>query len=204
MLLVLNNSERMPDCNSSFIYKLSFSIFRFFANHPYSGTVIPIIFAVLCLSYIYRWVDKMLPEVLRTVFTPTISLFVARLLTLTVIGPIGIYLGNLLADFIKWIFSISPILGGIIFGAIRPIAIFTGLHHAMTPIALQNFANQGWDMLMPMMLMANMAITGATLAAYFKVKSPKEKALLYFRWVLESKNGDCHLFRLMTIPLDKA
>ena len=29
-------------------------------------------------------------------------------------------------------------------------------------------------------------------------------ALLYFRWVLESKNGDCHLFRLMTIPLDKA
>ncbi len=57
----------------------------------YSGTVIPIIFAVLCLSYIYRWVDKMLPEVLRTVFTPTISLFVAGLLTLTVIGPIGIY-----------------------------------------------------------------------------------------------------------------
>lgn len=145
----------------------------------YSGTVIPIIFAVLCLSYIYRWVDKMLPEVLRTVFTPTISLFVAGLLTLTVIGPIGIYLGNLLADFIKWIFSISPILGGIIFGAIRPIAIFTGLHHAMTPIALQNFANQGWDMLMPMMLMANMAITGATLAVYFKVNSQKEKSIVF-------------------------
>jgi Phosphotransferase system IIC components, glucose/maltose/N-acetylglucosamine-specific len=44
----------------------------------------------------------------------------------------------------------------------------TGLHHAMTPIALQNFANQGYDMLMPMMFMANMAITGATFAIYTK------------------------------------
>lgn len=144
----------------------------------YAGTVIPIIFAVLALSYIFRFVDKILPEVLRTVFTPTISLFIVGILTFTVIGPIGIHLGNLLADAIAWLFTISPVLAGIIVGAIRPIAIFTGLHHAMTPIALQNFANQGWDMLMPMMFMANMAITGATAAIYFKVKSSKEKSIV--------------------------
>lgn len=144
----------------------------------YAGTVIPIIFAVLCLSYIYRWVDKILPEVLRTVFTPTISLFLSGLLTLVVIGPIGIHLGNLLAAGVSWLFSISPVLAGIIVGAIRPIAILTGLHHAMTPIALQNFANQGYDMLMPMMFMANMAITGATAAMYTKVKSKEEKSII--------------------------
>lgn len=144
----------------------------------YAGTVIPIIFAVLALSYIYSWVDKILPKVLRTVFTPTISLFVSGLVTLTVIGPISIYLGNLLADGVAWLFTISPVLAGIIVGAIRPIAIFTGLHHAMTPIALQNFANQGYDMLMPMMFMANMAITGATLAVYTKVSSKEEKSLV--------------------------
>lgn len=144
----------------------------------YAGTVIPIIFAVLALSYIYRWVDKHLPEVLRTVFTPTISLFVSGLVALTIIGPAGIYLGNWLADGVKWLFTISPILAGIIVGAIRPIAILTGLHHAMTPIALQNFANQGYDMLMPMMFMANMAITGATFAIYTKVKSKKEKSII--------------------------
>ena len=32
----------------------------------------------------------------------------------------------------------------------------------------------------------------------------KSMALLYFRWVFESKKRGCHLFRLMTIPLDKA
>lgn len=144
----------------------------------YAGTVIPIIFSVLALSYIHRWVDKRLPEYLRTVFTPTISLFLAGLLALVVIGPIGIHAGNLLASGVEWLFSISPVLAGIIVGAIRPIAILTGLHHAMTPIALQNFANQGYDMLMPMMFMANMAITGATAAMYRKVKTKEEKSII--------------------------
>lgn len=144
----------------------------------YAGTVIPIIFAVLALSYIYRWVDKVLPQVLRTVFTPTLSLFIAGILSLTVIGPISIFLGNLLASGVEGLFAISPILAGIVVGAIRPIAIFTGLHHAMTPIALQNFANQGYDMLMPMMFMANMAITGATAAIYTKVTTKEEKTIV--------------------------
>ena len=144
----------------------------------YAGTVIPIIFAVLALSYIYRWVDKILPEILRTVFTPTISLFLGGLIALTIIGPIGIYAGNLLAAGVSWLFTISPVLAGIVVGLIRPIAILTGLHHAMTPIALQNFANQGYDMLMPMMFMANMAITGATVALYKKVQTKEEKSII--------------------------
>ena len=82
------------------------------------------------------------------------------------------------ASGVEGLFAISPILAGIVVGAIRPIAIFTGLHHAMTPIALQNFANQGYDMLMPMMFMANMAITGATAAIYTKVTTKEEKTLV--------------------------
>ncbi|MFT3859923.1 glucose PTS transporter subunit IIA [Micropruina sp.] len=144
----------------------------------YAGTVIPIIFSVFALSHIYRWVDRVLPRVLRTVFTPTFSLFIAGTLALTVIGPIGIFLGNQLAAGVAWLFAFSPILAGVIFGATRPIAIFTGLHHAETPIALQNFANQGWDMLMPMMFMANMAIAGATAAVYFKVRGKDQKTVV--------------------------
>jgi len=144
----------------------------------YAGNVIPIILSILALSYIHRWVDKRLPKVLRTVFTPTISLFVGGIVSFAVIGPIGIYLGRALASVIGGLFNISPVLAGVIVGAIRPISIFTGLHHAMTPISLQNFADQGWDMLMPMMFMANMAITGATLGVYFRTKDKEEKSIV--------------------------
>ena len=99
-------------------------------------------------------------------------------LTLSIIGPVGIYMGKGLAVIIQALFNISPVLAGLIVGAIRPVAILTGMHHAMTPIALQNFQEQGYDMLMPMMFMANMAITGATLAVYFKEKDKKEKSVI--------------------------
>lgn len=144
----------------------------------YGGTVIPILCSTLLLSYVWRLVDKILPKVTRTVFTPMISLFVTGAIALTVIGPIGIYLGDLLATFVNVLFDFSPIVAGFILGFTRPILVFTGLHHAMTPVALQNFANQGWDMLMPTMFMANLAMAGATAAMYFKTKDATEKSIV--------------------------
>lgn len=144
----------------------------------YSGSVIPIIFSILALSYIHGFVDRHIPDVMRTVFTPTITLLISGFVTLAVIGPIGIYLGKGLAVIVSGLFDISPIFAGIIVGAIRPISILTGMHHAMTPIALQNFETQGYDMLMPMMLMANLSITGAAAAIYFKEKTKQEKSVV--------------------------
>lgn len=143
----------------------------------YASSVIPVIFSVLALSYIHRWVDGIMPEVLKTVFTPTLTLFIGALAALVVIGPIGIWLGKGLAFFIEGLFGVSASFAGLIVGAIRPVAILTGMHHAMTPIALQNFSDRGYDMLMPMMFMANMAIAGATFAIWRLSRDRQEKTV---------------------------
>lgn len=138
----------------------------------YASSVIPVIFSILALSYIHRWVDRIMPDVLKTVFTPTLTLFLGALAALVIIGPIGIWLGKALAFFIQGLFGISASFAGLVVGAIRPVAILTGMHHAMTPIALQNFSEHGYDMLMPMMFMANMAIAGSTFAIWRISKKP--------------------------------
>ncbi len=143
----------------------------------YSASVIPVIFSVLALSYIHRWVDSIMPDVLKTVFTPTLALFLGALAALVVIGPIGIYLGKGLALFIEGLFSVSSSFAGLVVGAIRPVAILTGMHHAMTPIALQNFSDRGYDMLMPMMFMANMAIAGSTFAIWRLSKNRQDRTV---------------------------
>lgn len=143
----------------------------------YASSVIPVIFSILALSYIHRWVDRFMPDILKTVFTPTLTLFLAALAALVIIGPIGIWLGKALAWFIEGLFSVSASFAGLIVGAIRPVAILTGMHHAMTPIALQNFSDRGYDMLMPMMFMANMAIAGATFAIWRISKDRQEKTV---------------------------
>lgn len=142
----------------------------------YSGSVIPIIFSVLALSYIHRLVDRRMPDILKTVVTPTLTILISGFFTLTVIGPVGIHLGNGLAWVIEQLFRISPVLAGIVFGAIRPVSILVGMHHAMTPIALQNFADKGYDMLMPMMFIANLSIVGAAAACYFKEGTKEGKS----------------------------
>ena len=144
----------------------------------YSGSVIPIIFGVFALSYINKWVDKVVPEAARTVMTPTFSLLISGFFTLTVIGPIGIYIGKALAWMIDSLFGISPLLAGVIVGIIRPVSILVGMHHAMTPIALENFATKGWDMLMPMMFITNLSIVGAAAGCYFKENTQREKSIV--------------------------
>ncbi|HEX4502845.1 MAG TPA: PTS transporter subunit EIIC [Scandinavium sp.] len=143
----------------------------------YASSVIPVIFSVLALKYIHKWVDSFMPDVLKTVFTPTLTLFIGALAALVVIGPIGIWLGKALAYGIEGLFGVSASFAGLVVGAIRPVAILTGMHHAMTPIALQNFSDRGYDMLMPMMFMANMAIAGATFAIWRLSKDRQERTV---------------------------
>lgn len=143
----------------------------------YASSVIPVIFSVLALKYIHSWVDRIMPEVLKTVFTPTLALFIGALAALVIIGPVGIWLGKALAWFIEGLFGISASFAGLVVGAIRPVAILTGMHHAMTPIALQNFSDRGYDMLMPMMFMANMSIAGATFAIWRVSKDRQQRTV---------------------------
>ena len=143
----------------------------------YASSVIPVIFSVLALKYIYAWVDRIMPEVLKTVFTPTLALFIGALAALVIIGPVGIWLGKALAWFIEGLFGISASFAGLVVGAIRPVAILTGMHHAMTPIAVQNFSDRGYDMLMPMMFMANMSIAGATFAIWRVSKNRQQRTV---------------------------
>ncbi|WP_318367595.1 PTS transporter subunit EIIC [Enterobacter sp.] len=166
-------AAHQPDAVSAFwlLNAIPVSVFN------YSASVIPVIFSILALSYIHRWVDSFMPDVLKTVFTPTLTLFLGALAALVVIGPIGIYLGKALAFFIEGLFGVSASFAGLVVGAIRPVAILTGMHHAMTPIALQNFSDRGYDMLMPMMFMANMAIAGATFAIWRISKNRQDRTV---------------------------
>ncbi|MEI7376056.1 PTS transporter subunit EIIC [Dickeya chrysanthemi] len=167
-------SSKAPNAIDSFYFigLLPIPVFN------YSASVIPVIFSILALSYIHRGVDRIMPAVLKTVFTPTLTLFITALVSLTIIGPLGIHFGKGLAWLIQGLFDLSSVLAGLVVGAIRPVAILTGMHHAMTPIALQNFAEKGYDMLMPMMCMANMAIAGSTFAIYFYEKTRQDKSVV--------------------------
>ena len=56
----------------------------------YTSSVIPIIIGVFILSYLQRFLEKYIPEVLKIILVPGISLLVMVPATFLVFGPIGI------------------------------------------------------------------------------------------------------------------
>ena len=144
----------------------------------YSSTVIPIIMSVWAMKYIHRWVDKYMPEVLRTIFTPTITLIISIPLTLIVIGPLGTYFGQIIAWLINFMFSLSNVVAGFVVAGIRPALTVGGMHHVMTPMFFNNFETKGYDFLMPLCFMANMAMGGAAFGVFFRTKDKNKKSII--------------------------
>lgn len=59
----------------------------------YSTSVIPILLGVWAMKYIYRLIDCFIPQKIKMIFNPVLTLLISIPLTLIVFGPLGYYLG---------------------------------------------------------------------------------------------------------------
>ncbi|RHW48229.1 PTS beta-glucoside transporter subunit EIIBCA [Bombilactobacillus bombi] len=143
----------------------------------YSQSVIPIILSVWFLSYIYRFLEDHLPNMITVIFTPLISLVVVVPIMLFGIAPLGYYLGEYMAKGLQILINFSPLLAGAIIGGLRPLFVLTGMHHAIRPLTIQQIATYGYSTLGAMNFMSTMAQATAALAVYFIVKNSKMKQI---------------------------
>lgn len=144
----------------------------------YTQSVIPIILGVWLLSYVYRWVDKVIPGPVKVIFTSMIVLVITVPVLLIAIGPLGTYIGTYLEMGTSWLFAHSGPLTGIILGGLMPLIVMTGMHYAFFPGTLQNLSKLGYDvLLLPINLVTNMSQAGAVMAVFLKTKNPNMKSI---------------------------
>jgi len=141
----------------------------------YSSSVIPIILAVWIMSYVYRFLEKKIPDIVSIIFTPMLTLIVMVPVTLSCIAPLGYYVGEYIAVGVQAIIDLSPILAGFVIGVLRPITVFTGTHHAVRAIVSQQLATYGYTTIGAMNYMSTMAQAAAPLAVYLIVRKNNKK-----------------------------
>lgn len=141
----------------------------------YTSSVIPIILSVYVLSKLEKGLKKILPGIIRNIFTPLISLAVMVPATFLVIGPIADYAGKALAGGYMTIVSVNPIIAGFVLGLIWPAAVMFGLHWGFVPIVINNITQYGRDTLFTITGPNNFAQAGATLGVFLKTKDKKVK-----------------------------
>ena len=141
----------------------------------YKSTIIPIIISVWIMSYVYKWVNKIIPDTFKVLFVPMLVLFIMIPLELILIGPFGIYIGKGVAQGVTWLYGINGVLGAFLFGTFRPLLIILGMHYAITPINTQLIAEYGYSVISPANLTGNLAQAGACFAIFILLKNKIEK-----------------------------
>ncbi|WP_427051867.1 beta-glucoside-specific PTS transporter subunit IIABC [Paenibacillus sp. TC-CSREp1] len=143
----------------------------------YASSVIPILLAVWLMSYVEKWVDRIIPAALKLLLVPLITLLIMVPVTLIAIGPLGTFVGNGLSGGINWLLNEGGLIAGIVLGGAMALIIMTGMHYALVPIILSNIATLGFDKFLPLTFISNMGQAGATLGVFFRAKDKKLKTV---------------------------
>lgn len=147
------------------------------ASGDYSSSVIPIICAVAFAAWFEKKYKKFIPDTIKMFAVPLITCLVTVCLTFWVIGPVASMLANGLGVVFNAIYSFSSVLMGLVVGALWQVLVMFGLHWALIPIAMNNFATIGSDIILAAMFGTTFAQTGAVIGIMLKTKDKKIKSL---------------------------
>lgn len=143
----------------------------------YGGTVLPIILTIIVMSYIEKFFAKVVPNILRTILVPLLTVFVTGVLVLVAIGPVGSIVSNVLASNFLTFYINYGFIAGAIFSGLFPLMVLLGIHNGFTPVMVQCLSSYGVEYLMGLNSSSNSAQAGATFAVFLKTKNKDFKSL---------------------------
>ena len=137
----------------------------------YQAQVIPAIMAGLTLSYIERFLNKIVPDFLNLIIVPVTSIILAVFLAHAIIGPIGREIGNGVAFVVKAAMTgeFAPI-GAALFGFLYAPLVVTGVHQTSLAIDMQMIQSMGGTPVWPLIALSNIAQASAVVAVLIMAK----------------------------------
>ncbi|WP_373777402.1 PTS trehalose transporter subunit IIBC [Glaesserella sp.] len=137
----------------------------------YQAQVIPAIMAGLTLSYIERFLTKIVPDFLNLIIVPVTSIILAVFLAHSIIGPIGREIGNGVAYVVKATMTgeFAPI-GAALFGFLYAPLVVTGVHQTSLAIDMQMIQSIGGTPVWPLIALSNIAQASAVVAIIIMTK----------------------------------
>lgn len=131
----------------------------------YQGQVIAAMMAGFVLVGLEKLFRKICPQIISMIVVPFFSLVLAVIIAHTVVGPIGWWIGDGIANLVqmgltsnvRWLFAA-------IFGLLYAPLVMTGLHHMTNAIDTTLANTTGGTILWPMIALSNIAQGSAVLA----------------------------------------
>ncbi len=168
-LMEPNFTALIGTTDSSFLYIPFVAI-------DYAYTVFPVFISVSALACLEQWINKWCPENIRLFFVPMLSLMIIVPLTVTVFGPVGVFLSDTLATAIAQLQGYSSVLTGAVMGGGMMFCVVVGLHWGLIPLVIAGAASTG-DTIFPMWAPSTFAQMGIAFAIFVSARNAEHRAL---------------------------
>lgn len=144
----------------------------------YAQAVVPIVLIVWSMSYIEKWAKKIVPDFIRVLGVPVLTMVITLPLALCVFGPVCYVIMGWIADLIVWLNNTVGILAMIVVGATWTIVIAFGMHVPVLTALLPAWLTIGYDAIVsPATIAAGLAGIGVQLAYALRADGADNKAL---------------------------
>ncbi|TFD85757.1 PTS beta-glucoside transporter subunit EIIBCA [Cryobacterium lactosi] len=128
----------------------------------YSSQVFPPLLMAAALGLLTKGLKKVIPASVQLIFVPFLSMLVMIPVTAFLIGPIGVFGGAAIGEFLKSINDFSPLIFAIVIPLAYPFMVPLGLHWPLNAVMLLNIQSLGYDFIQGPMGAWNFACFGAT------------------------------------------
>lgn len=159
------------------------TFFGYTMSATYTSTVLPIILIVAMQAPMEKWLNKVIPDVVKTFIVPLILMIVSIPIGFILIGPIANMIGAFLGMIINKIIGFSPLLAGLVLGGFWQVFVMFGVHMMIIMPSITNLISGVPDTLMPLIGAVSFSQTAVVLAIWIKTKDAKLKQIAFPAWI---------------------
>lgn len=146
----------------------------------YSSQLVTALLVVWIMSYIEKYVYKIVPDMIKVFMAPLLVMLITAPLAFIVIGPVGNYIAQLVADAVMYVQRHCGIIAIPILASVYPWLVSIGMHKALSPICVMLIEQHGFDPIIRVMaLCSNMSQAAASLAVSVKTKNKELKQIAF-------------------------
>ena len=158
-------------------------VFSFVVNVTYTSTMLPIVVLSFVAVPFEKFLNKIIPDVVKTFVVPAIVLAVCLPLGFCVIGPASNAIGEVINNVIQSVHAFSPIVACALIAFLWQILVMMGCHAVVILPMMMGLMAGVEQPMMAALGVCSFVQTGAVFAIWLKTKNNKLKQIAFPAWI---------------------
>lgn len=158
-------------------------LFGMTVNVSYASSLLPIIITNIFASFIYKGLNKVIPDVIKTFVVPMFVAIIAVPAGFMFIGPAANTVAQWIANGVMGVYGFSPLVAGLIVGGLWQVFVMFGIHMALIVVGIMQISSGQPTPIFSLLFAVSFAQTASVFAIWLKTKDKKLKAIALPAWI---------------------